>query len=117
MKTLKALFATAIIASVSFLGSAQADQLMDTIHPESADLFDHSNGVNSSSQTGIVSLSDDSNKKVWSYEYEQYVSPDEFSGNDYADINALIEENPTAAGSRNEDVFKYNETAGEYQLN
>lgn len=107
MKTLKTLFASAIIASVTLAGTAQADWLMDTIHPESADLFDHSTSINASSQTGIVSLNDDNNAQVWSYEYEEYVSPDEFSSNNYADINQYMEANPTAAGTPGEDVFKW----------
>ena len=107
MKTLKTLFASAIIASITLAGTAQADQLMDTIHPESADLFDHSTSINASSQTGIVSLSDDSNTQVWSYEYEQYVNPAEFTSNSYADINQYLEANPTAAGAADKAVFKW----------
>ena len=117
MKTLKTLFATAIIASVALAGTAQADELMDTIHPESADLFDHSSSINARGQNEIVSLSDDSNPQVWSYEYEQYVNPADFTGNDYADINAYMEANPTAAGGTSNEVFIENPMDGDYHLN
>jgi len=116
MKTLKTLFATAIIASITLAGTAQADQLMDTIHPESADLFDHSTSINAQGQNEIISLNDNNNTQVWSYEYEQYVNPDDFSSNTYADVNAYMEDNPTAAGSSNRDVFQWDSTADEYQL-
>ncbi len=57
---------------------------MDTIHPESADIFNLSSELNAKGQSDIVSLSDDSNTQVWSFEYEQYVSPSDFTGNAYA---------------------------------
>jgi len=109
---------SAIFASVSFVGLAQADELMDTIHPESADLFDHSSSFSTSSPTGIVSLNDDRGTQVWSYEYEQYVNPEDFSAPDYAglDVNTYVEDNPTAAGSRNGDILRWDNTADEYQL-
>ena len=117
MKNLKTLYAVAIIASVTLAGTAQADQLMDTIHPESADLFDHSTSLTASGQNDVVSLSDDSNRQVWSYEYEQYVSPADFTRPDFADINAYMDANPTAAGSGSKaDAIQWNEMAGEYQL-
>ena len=117
MNSLKTIFATALIASVSFAGMAQADQLMDTIHPESADLFDHSTSINATTQTDIVNLNDGQGDQVWSYEYEQYVNPSDFSKAGYADINEYMEANPTAAGGNDSEVFKWNATAGEYQLN
>lgn len=117
MKTFTTIFAAAAIATIGISGAVQADELMDIIHPESADLFDHSDGYTSSEQTGIVSLNDNSGERVWSFEYEQYVNPEDFRKTDYADINQYMEDNPTAAGSRSESVFKWNETAGEYQLN
>ncbi|MCK5647465.1 MAG: hypothetical protein KAI22_01175 [Gammaproteobacteria bacterium] len=110
MKTLKTLFATAIIASVTLAGTAQADELMDIIHPESADLFDHSTSINASSQTGLFSLNNDGDTQVWSYEFEQYVNPDDLNSNNYADINQYLEANPTAAGAPGEDVFKWDPT-------
>ena len=116
MKTIKTLIGAAIIASVTLAGTAQADWLMDTIHPESADLFDHKTSLISTGQNEIVSLGDDNNQKVWSYEYEQYVDPSDFTRNDYADINEYMDANPTAAGSRANNVFYYNELAGEYHL-
>lgn len=90
---------------------------MDTIHPESADLFDHSNSINVTGQGEIVSLSDDNNAKVWSYEYEQYVDPSDFTHNDHADINEYMDANPTAAGGQSDEVFKENPMDGDYHLN
>ncbi len=119
MKTLTTLFASAVIASVSLAGTVQADQLMDTIHPESADLFDHSTSISASNQNEIVNLNEGSadGSQVWSYEYEQYVNPADFAKPDYADINKFMEDNPTAAGRRNDEVFKWNELDGDYHLN
>jgi len=116
MNTLKTLTA-AIVASLTMLGNASADQLMDTIHPESADLFDHSSGLDASGQNDIVSLNDNAGKEVWSYEYEQYVNPDDYRADTFADINKYMEANPTAAGGRSEEVFKLNEMDGDYHLN
>jgi hypothetical protein len=118
MKTLTTLLSSAIIASVSLVGLAQADELMDIIHPESADLFDHSTSFTASTPTDIVSLSDNRGSRVWSFEYEQYVNPQDFLVPDYAnlDINAYMEENPAAAGGRSGDILRWDDTADEYQL-
>ena len=118
MKTLTALISSAVFASISFAGLAQADELMDTIHPESADLFDHSSTYTPSDNTGIVSFNDNRGSNVWSFEYEEYVNPEEFLAPDYAnlDINSYVEENPTAAGRRSGDILQWDDTADEYQL-
>ena len=117
MKTLKSLFAIAIIGTTSLTGTVQADELMDTIYPENADLFQYKDSIVSSEQAKIVSLGDTSGEKVWSTEYEQYVNPDDFKKTTFADINEYMEANPTASGSNREPVFKWNENAGDYQLN
>ena len=117
MNLLKTFFTAAIITSVSMAGIANADQLMDTIHPESADLFDHSSTISASGKSEIVSLNDNSGQEVWSYEFEQYVNPDDYSGENYADINQFMEANPTAAGDKSEEVFKLNEMDDDYHLN
>lgn len=118
MKTLTTLISSAIFASVSLAGLAQADELMDIIHPESADLFDHSSTYIDSGNTGIVSLNDDRGTLIWSFEFEQYVNPEDFSAPDYAnlDVNSYMEENPTAAGGHSSDILRWDETADEYQL-
>lgn len=117
MNTLKTIFAAAIVTSVSIAGSANADQLMDTIHPESADLFDHSTMISASGKNDIVSLNDNNGNEVWSFEFEQYVNPDDYSARSYADINQYLEANPTAAGGTGEEVFKLNEIDDDYHLN
>lgn len=117
MNTLKTLFSSAFIAALSVAGSANADQLMDIIHPESADLFDHATTISASGDNKIVSLNDTTSQEVWSYEYEQYVNPADFAKASYADINQYLEANPTAAGSQREEVFKLHEPDGDYHLN
>ena len=117
MKTLKTLFTAAVISSVTIVASANADQLMDTIHPEMSDQFKQNYGYVASDRGEIVSLGQTAGKHVWSYEYQEYVNPDDFKKADLADINQYLEENPTAAGSRTEPVFKWDENADEYQLN
>ncbi len=120
MKIFTTFIGSAFIASVSVLGAVQADELMDNIHPESADLFDHSKSINASGTTGIVSLNDINAKAelVWSYEFVEYVNPQDFSTPDYAnlDVNAYMEENPTAAAGHTGEVLRWDATADEYQL-
>ncbi len=73
----------------------------------------------SSTPEVILSYGDDANKNsVWSTEFEQYVNPGDFQQGEVAsveDVNRLMDDNPTAAGTSRE-TFIYNELAGEYQL-
>ena len=124
MKTLTTLLTSTLFASAVLIGTAQAEtrsdnDLYNVIHPESADIFNV--GVyKKSTAAGIFSLNDDYNKhSVWSYEFEQYVDSDDFKQveiTDAGDVNQYISSNPTAAGNNSQNVFIYNETAGEYHL-
>jgi len=63
----------------------------------------------------------DTGKEVWSVEYEQWVNPADFNVTTkvitVADILRELETNPPASNGMSFDpVFKYDETAGEYQL-
>ena len=59
-------------------------------------------------------------EEIWSVEYEQWVNPADFNSTaklTVADILQELETNPPASGGiRPNDVFIYDETAGEYQL-
>ncbi|MCU7940006.1 MAG: hypothetical protein KZQ64_13240 [gamma proteobacterium symbiont of Bathyaustriella thionipta] len=120
MKTLKIIVASSVIAVASLSVTAQADELMDIIHPESADLFPADTSLKPSEPTGIKSYSDVNGDIVWSTEYEEYVNTADFvadnSINSAQGINRYMESNPTAAGQSSEEVFKYDETYGGYML-
>ena len=124
MKTLKTVITSALFVSVAMAGMVYAapmseNELYDTIHPESADIF-NSGDYRSSGTPGIVSAGDNHNKSsVWSVEFEEYVNPADFKQAktaDSRDINELVRNNPTAAGKNSRNVFVYNEVAGEYHL-
>ena len=102
MNTLKTLLTSTLFASISFMGSAQAeglhdDALYNVIHPESADIFN-----------------------VGDYQKSaQYVNPADHQQakiTGVADVNHYMGSNPTAAGKNSSEVFIYNEIAGEYHL-
>lgn len=125
MKTIKtniiAAIAVAATASALLTANVQADWLMDTIHPESADLFDHSTSIDASGTTGIVSLNDVTADRVWSFEYEQYVSPADFipalQPDSVAQAEKMLQDHPTAAGStKQRDVLMWDDVAHEYYL-
>jgi len=123
MKTIKTILAAAVATSTLLIANVQADELMDIIHPESADLFDHSTSINASGTTGIVTLNDinASAGLVWSYEYEEYVSPADFipslQPTSVAQAQKMLQDNPTAAGSVNQrDVLKWDDVAHEFYL-
>ena len=122
MKTLKIIIASSIIAGAFLTVTAQADELMDIIHPESADLFHYDDSLKSSVPTGIFNLNDENSRGdvVWSYEYEQYVNPADFvaDGSIYSaqGINRYMEANPTAAGRHGEEVFKWDANYDGYML-
>ncbi len=123
MKTLNLVLTSALFASIALSGSVQAEQwddaLYNTIHPESADIFNVGDYQRSTDE-GVFSLNDDHNSNsVWSYEFEQYVNPDDFQRSELAstsDVNRYMGNNPTATGSDTHEVFIYNETAGDFQL-
>ena len=62
----------------------------------------------------------DTGKQVWSVEYEEYVNPADFNLIEQNSVASLIQElenNPPAAGGTHAgDTFKWDATAGEYQL-
>ena len=121
MKTLNKLLTTALFASITFAGTAQADtSLSSLIYEESSNIYSEVNHQ-SSTPVGIISYSDDANKKsVWSSEYEQYVNPADFQQANIAnvsDVNEYIGSNPAAAKKmKGRETFTYNEIAGEYHL-
>lgn len=125
MKTLKHLITATLFTSIAGISAAQADvhsdnELYNIIHPESADIFNVGKS-NNPTHAGIVSLNDDYNKDaVWSFEFEQYVNPEDFQKNTMAsvdDVNSHMGSNPTAsAGMKGREVFVFNETAQEYHL-
>jgi len=124
MKTLKTIITSALFASIAVAGIVQAEPmsesaLYDIIHPESADIFNVGD-YRRSSDEGVVSLGDDHNKSaVWSVEFEQYVNPADLQKTEISsidDVNQYLSKSPTAAGASQNEVFIYNETAGDYQL-
>lgn len=123
MKILKPIIASSIIATMTMAVSIQADELMDIIHPESADLFHFDDSIKSSESTGVFNLdqtSDSNTNMVWSYEYEEYVNKSDFSSEDRIYnaqlVNRYMEANPTAAGKQSEPVFKWDPTYDGYLL-
>ncbi|MCK5647800.1 MAG: hypothetical protein KAI22_02885 [Gammaproteobacteria bacterium] len=120
MKTLKTLLTSALFASVAVTGIAQADSsLSSLIYEESANIYADVS-YKQSTAASIRSYGDDHNQNsVWSYEYEQYVNPTDFSQAEIASvggINQYMGSNPAAAGQSSGNIFFYNETAGEYHL-
>ena len=120
MKTLKILLTATLLVSAA---AVQADAISESplsnlIYVESSVVYS-TNGQQSSSPQGILSYGDDHNKNsVWSTEFEQYVNPGDFQQGEVAnveDVNSLMGDNPTAAGTSRE-TFIYNELAGEYHL-
>ena len=122
MNIVKNIIASSIIATIALAGSVQADELMDIIHPESADLFHFDDSIKSSKNTGVFNLNQKAgnNKLVWSYEYEEYVNQSDFTtGNRVFNaqlVNRYMEENPTAAGEHSESVFKWDSSYDGYML-
>lgn len=123
MKILKNLLVSSIVATLAFSATVQADELMDVIHPEMADVFNLDNTIHSSGSTGVFNLNDrnaSNSDLVWSYEYEEFVNESDFhSDNNLYNtqlVNRFIEENPTAAGTSRNDIFKYDENYGGYML-
>ena len=120
MKTLKTLFTSALFASVAATGIAQADNSLSNLtYEDSSNIFTDVS-YKKSTAASIRSYGDDHNQNsVWSFEYEQYVNPGDFTPAEVAsigDLNQYMGSNPTAAGQSSGRVFIYNETAGEYHL-
>ncbi len=118
MKILTTLLTATLFASAAI--TAQADNPISNLtYVEASNMFAEVSIQNSTPEV-ILSYGDDANKSsVWSFEYEQYVDPADFKRADIAsmkDVNQLMGDNPTAAGTSNHEVFIFNELAGEYQL-
>ena len=118
MKTLNTLLTAALFASAAI--TAQADNPISNLtYEESSNMFSEVSTQISTPEV-ILSYGDDANKSsVWSTEYEQYVNPADFQQANIAsveDVNRLLGDNPTAAGTGSHEVFIYNELAGEYHL-
>lgn len=120
MNICKHIITSAIITAIAISASAQADELMDIIHPESADLFHFDDSLKASKPSGTFSLNDDYGKQAWSYEYEEYVNKDDFSYENNIDnmqqVNRYLKSNPTASGKPAEPVFKWDPTYDGYML-
>ncbi len=66
-----------------------------------------------------IKIVKDTGQQVWSVAYEEWVNPADFSSDARQTIASALrdlENNPPAAGGRNNEVFLWDETAGEYQL-
>jgi len=118
---MKTLLISALLASVAFNGTVQADNsLSNLIYEESSNIFAEVTFTKSTDDS-IRSFGDDHNKNsVWSFEYEEYVNPSDFKQASLAnlqDVNHYMGINPTAAGKmKGHETFIYNELAGEYHL-
>ena len=117
---MKTLLISALFVSVTLTATVQADNsLSSLIYEESSNIYAEVNDKQSTPE-GIRSYGDNYNQdSVWSSEYEEYVNPADFKRSELAsidDVNQHIGSNPTASGRNRTDVFIYNETAGEYQL-
>ncbi len=113
MKTLATLLFAAATA-VTFNANA------DTVHgdPGMADAFPVQEVQ---LQPQAVKAVADTGKQVWSVAFEEYVNPADFNlsstpATTVASALQTMDNNPPAAGSQSQSVFKWNETAGEYQL-
>ncbi len=121
MNILKNIIASSIIATITISAAAQSDELMDIIHPESADLFHFDNSLKASEPSGVFSLNDDyTASSTWSYEYEQYVDQADFSSENNINssqlVNRYLESNPTASGKPDVPVFKWDSTYDGYMI-
>jgi hypothetical protein len=67
----------------------------------------------------VINTVKDTGDLVWSVEYEEWVNPADFNPVSKATVASALrdlENNPPAAGQRSTEVFKWDEMAGEYQL-
>ena len=126
MKNLKTVTTLVLLTSVITSGIAKSESIEDSalsslIYEDSSNMFAVvSHKQANTNEVDIRSYGDDFNKDaVWSTEYEEYVSIDYFRQSGLANsglVNRYINDNPTASGEKIAEVFKYNETAGEYHL-
>ena len=121
MNSLKSIIASSVIATITLSASVQSDELMDIIHPESADLFHFDNSLKASEPSGIFSLHDDyATDNTWSYEFEQYVNQSDFSNknniNNSQLVNRYLESNPSASGKSSAPVFKWDSVYDGYMI-
>lgn len=126
MKNLKTVTTLVLLASIVATGIAKSEVIQDSalsslIYEDSSNMFAVVNHQQANTnEVDIRSYGDDLNKEaVWSTEYEEYVSKDDFRQSSLANsglVNRYINNNPTASGEKVAEVFKYNETAGEYHL-
>ena len=111
MKTLTTLF---FAATAAFAVNANADAVHGD--PGIGDVFPIQE---TSLQPQPVNTVADTGQEVWSVEYEEYVNPADFNLTTQDSVASMLQEldsNPPAAGARSDDIFKWDETAGEYQL-
>lgn len=113
MKTITTLL-IAVAASFSLNANADSSLYND---PGIGDVFPIENVSYKATDVTYVK---DTGEEVWNVEYEQWVNPADFNSTaklTVADVLQKLETNPPAAGGiRQNDVFIYDETAGEYQL-
>ncbi len=111
MKTLTTLL---FAASAAFAVNANADAVHGD--PGMGDVFPIQE---TSLQPQSLNTVADTGKLVWSVEYEEYVNPADFNltaQNSVAGILQEMDNNPPAAGSSAQSIFKWDATAGEYQI-
>ncbi len=112
MKTLNSLL-IALTAAVSLNANADplyGDPAIDDIFPMEDVAIKH--------QTIKTDIAD-TGRLVWSVPYEQWVNPADFNSSAKRTIASALQElenNPPASGSYSRELFKWDETAGEYQL-
>ncbi len=124
MKTLTTLI---FAATAAFAVNANADavhgdpDIGDVFPIQETSLQPHS--INTIADTSepvwYLNTVTDNGKNAWSVEYEEYVNPanlNQISQNSVASMLQELDSNPPAAGAYSDDVFKWDETAGEYQL-
>ena len=111
MKTLTTLI---FAATAAFAVNANADAVHGD--PDIGDVFPIQE---TSLQPQSINSIADTGKEVWSVEYEEYVNPADFNLTTQNSVASMLQEldsNPPAAGAHSDNTFKWDETAGEYQL-
>ena len=111
MKTLTTLI---FAATAAFAVNANADAVHGD--PSIGDVFPIQE---TSLQPQPINTIADTSKEVWSVEYEEYINPSDFNMTTQNSVASMLQEldsNPPAAGARSDNTFKWDETAGEYQL-
>ena len=111
MKTITTLL---LAATVTFSVNANADAVHND--PGINDVFPVKETQIKPQQVDLIA---DTGQEVWSVEYEQWVNPADFNSIAKESVaNALreLEKYPPAAGKRSGEVFIWDETADEFQL-